>query len=133
MSRLAWILAAVFVACHAAAAMQIAEQGKPKCVIVIADDATPAEQTAAKELAEYLKKSTGAAFDTNAEKDSSAEQPQILVGLSTRAKSIASDVDFDALGSEGIVIKTDEKHLVLAGGRPRGTLDAVTTFLEDKV
>ena len=37
------------------------------------------------------------------------------------------------MGTEGIVIKTVGNDLILAGGRPRGTLYAVYTFLEDHV
>ncbi|MEN6424452.1 MAG: DUF4838 domain-containing protein, partial [Phycisphaerales bacterium] len=39
----------------------------------------------------------------------------------------------DGLGAEGIVIKTVGDDLILAGGRPRGTLYAVYTFLEDQL
>src|SRR5439155_18154801 len=114
-----------------AQALQIAADGKATCAIVISDAAAPSEQTAANELAEYLKKATGASFAIRKETDSPAEGAQILVGPSSRAKSAAGSVDFDALGTEGIVMKLAGQQLVLAGGRPRGTLYAVDTFLED--
>ncbi|MBM4087563.1 MAG: DUF4838 domain-containing protein, partial [Planctomycetes bacterium] len=52
---------------------------------------------------------------------------------SQRLKALAPNTDWDALGQDGILMKTAGKNLLLAGGRPRGTLNAVYTFLEDVV
>src|SRR5690606_19567395 len=41
--------------------------------------------------------------------------------------------NWSSLTSDGIVIKTVGKNLVLAGGRPRGALYAVFQFLESSV
>src|SRR5689334_18105703 len=103
--------------------MQIARDGKPLCVIVVGSDATAGEKTASRILQEYLQKATGAAFAIRSEKEVGADEPQILVAAS----------DSTGLGTEGIVIKAAGKKLLLAGGRPRGVIYAVESFLEDQV
>ncbi|MEK7996557.1 MAG: DUF4838 domain-containing protein, partial [Planctomycetota bacterium] len=49
------------------------------------------------------------------------------------AKLAAPDFSADGLGADGLVIRKVGNDLILAGGRPRGTLYAVYTFLEDQV
>jgi len=116
-----------------ALALQIAEKGKPKCVIVIGDDATAAEQHAAEDLQHYLRVLSGGNnfFQLQSESNVPADVPQIVVGPCARAKAALGNFDFASLGSEGIVMRSAGNQLVLAGGRPRGTLYAVDTFLED--
>src|SRR5207244_1895908 len=114
--------------------MEIARDGKAKCSFVLADDASSPEETAAGELSIYLHNVTGATFQIRKENEVADEAGQIFVGFSARAKETAGPVDIDALGDEGIVMKLTGGKLVLAGkpGR-RGTVNAVTTFLEDVV
>jgi len=117
------------------AALALAKEGKPLCRIVLADDAIPAERTAAEQLQKYLQEVTGAAFpiSSDADADKGAEAGEILVGAGKRARQLLPNEDWEALGKDGIVMKTVGKSLVLAGGRPRGTLYAVFQFLEDEV
>ncbi|MGI6294881.1 MAG: DUF4838 domain-containing protein [Armatimonadota bacterium] len=117
----------------AASAMTLASEGKAQCSIVISKDATAPQLTAAKELQSYLNQVTGAEFAIRRESQVKPDAPQILVGPSSRLKKLASGVDWSALGHDGIVIRTVENKLLLAGGEPRGTLYAVYTFLEDTV
>ncbi len=98
--------------------------------IIVAADAIPAEKTAAQQLQQYLQEVTGAQFALLTEDATNANQPQILVGTGNRTKALLPTLDWNALGSDGIVIKTVGDTLVLAGGRPRGTLYAVFEFLE---
>src|SRR2546423_11693106 len=93
--RICCVIAAmvfVLVAERGADAMEIAKDGKAKCVIVTADEPTAAEQTAAGELAEYLKKVTGGTFPVRKEKDATDEGGQILVGWSQRTKAAVGKV-----------------------------------------
>ena len=112
------------------AAVQLAEGGKTQHVIVVDPAATPPEHTAAKELAATLRQITGAEFlvQTNTKAPTRA----ILVGAGEAARQAFGDVPFDALGDEELVIKTQGDRLLLAGGRPRGTLYAVSRFLQDQ-
>ena len=108
----------------------IARDGVASARIVAAEDATLPERHAAEELAAFLGQVTGGTFDIVSSAEPGA--PRILVGPDA---ACLADTAFsiDALGQEGIVIRTVGSDLILAGGRPRGTLYAVTTFLQDHV
>jgi hypothetical protein len=110
--------------------MTVAQDGRAKVVIVVAADATEPERHAADELAGFLRQVTGAEFEIQS--SPAAGQSRLLVGPDA-AKLAEADFSTDGLGSDGIIIRTAGKDLILAGGRPRGTLYAVYTFLEDYV
>jgi len=79
--------------------------------------------------APYLEKVTGAHFEVVEEKNLPAGQRAIYVGRTNFAR--AEGLNFDQLGEEESVLRTVPGGLILTGGRPRGTLYAVYTFLED--
>ncbi len=108
----------------------IAQNGEAKAVIVLAADATEPERHAANELAGFLRQITGAKFEIQA--SPAGGQSRLLVGPGA-AKSAAADFSTEGLGSDAIVIRTVGDDLILAGGRPRGTLYAVYTFLEENI
>jgi len=106
----------------------IARKGQAKAVIVVGADAAEPVRHAAAELAGFLKQITGAEFEIA---DSAAgDGPRLLVGPGA-ARLAEPGFSVEGLGSDGIVIRTAGKDLILAGGHPRGTLYAVYTFLED--
>ncbi len=107
----------------------LAESGTAKCIIVLADEAIEPEQTAAGELADYLKKVTGAEFAIVTESKEIEKGTRIYVGPTKYAKD--HGVDCEQLGPERWVMRTVDGNLILAGGRPRGTIYAVYHFLED--
>ncbi len=108
----------------------IAQNGEAKAVVVLAADATEPERHAANELAGFLRQITGAIFEIQA--PPTAGKSRLLVGPKA-AKLAVADFSTDGLGSDGIVIRTVGDDLILAGGRPRGTLYAVYTFLEENI
>lgn len=111
-------------------AITISKDGQARAVIVVAADASEPERHAAKELARFLGEVTGAEFKVQSERDKGAAC--IFVGPAA-ARWADERFSTDGLGEEGIAIRTIENNLILAGGRPRGTLYAVYTFLEDHV
>jgi hypothetical protein len=116
-----------------AATLTLSKNGKTKYVIVLPLDATPVEQTAAKELKLHLDAVTGADFAVVNESEVDATKPQIIVGNSKRAKELLPEIDGTKLQYDGIVIKSVGKNLVLLGHPQRGTLYAVNTLLEDVI
>lgn len=108
----------------------LARNSKANYVIVIDPAATAPEQTAARELAATLRQITGAEFviQTNTKAPTRA----ILVGAGEAARQAFVEVPFNGLGDEELVIETKGNRLLLAGGRPRGTLYAVSRFLQDQ-
>lgn len=111
----------------------IATSGKPHCIIIQQPGATLAEQSAAHELSEYLQKITGAAFAVQTSTDvSNLPESAIIVGPGPAAQSLFPEVALDKLGAEEYIMRTKGNHLLLAGGRPRGTLYAVNRFLQEQ-
>lgn len=126
-------LASLSTHCIAAEQITLARNGKTSYVIAVGKDAIPAERTAAKELGSYLKRVTGAGFAVKSAADVSAKTSCIMVGQTAAVRKLLPEVKWASLGHDGIVIKAKGRNLILAGGRPRGTLYAVYTFLESNV
>jgi hypothetical protein len=124
------VLAALFTTVVARATLILTERHEGGTVIVVDSAATEAEKHAAQELVATLYEMTRAnfTFQTGAEK---VPSHAILVGAGEAARRFFPEVPFDRLEPEEIVIKTKGNRLLLAGGRPRGTLYAVSRFLQD--
>ena len=112
--------------------LALAQGGATDYVIVTGANPIPAEQTAARELAEYLKKVTGAEFRTVAE-SATEPKPAKAIHLGWTAFAAGQGIDCAKLRVEESVIKTVGDNLVIAGGRPRGTLYGVYDFLEKEL
>jgi len=121
----------MFLAAQAPGEAVLSQDGAAQWVIVVVEDAIAPEQTAAVELQQHLQAVTGATFSIQHAVEEGAKA--IVVGPSALFTAAFPDVDLDALGHDGIVLKSAENRIYLAGGRPRGTLYAVYTFLEDVV
>ncbi len=117
-------------ASQALPAVTIAKDGRATVIIVVRGDAPEPERYAAQELANLLEQVTGAGFMAVTEVVKPG--PCIFVGPDA-ARQVDPQFSTGGLGAEGIVIRTVGDSLILAGGRPRGTLYAVYTFLEDQV
>lgn len=116
----------------AAAPLQLAAGGKTRYSIVVDPEAIASEKHAAAELAVFLKQVTGADFPVQTTAQMPAG-PLLLVGPGRAASQVAPQRSLEDLKPDGIVIETVGEHLLLAGDRPRGTLYAVYSFLEDAV
>ncbi len=121
----------ILLACPAFAAEDgiiLANNGITAYSIVIAENATETEVTAANTLADYLNQITGAVFSVirDCEEESDCE---IVVGTTNRENE--NPVDRSELGDEGVRIFTDGKKLFLTGGAKRGAIYSVYTFLEE--
>lgn len=112
-------------------ALTLAGPGQTPLPIVLGDAPSLPEQHAASELAQYLGQVTGRAFTASAESSLPEAPGRIYVGSTAFAK--AQGLDVAALGPEEWVFRVTDHDVVIAGGRPRGTLYAVYHFLEDVV
>ena len=131
--RLFWtILTAFSLTGNAALAdFELVRDGKSDCVIVLPDNAVPAEKTAAAELQKYIGQMSGAKIKIVSPAEAAQTQRKILIGQSDEIKKLIPDIDFKTMKSDRIIIKTAGDILIFTGSRPRGTLYAVYTFLED--
>ena len=112
--------------------LQLAQDGKTGYVIVQSANPIPAEEFAAAELSSLLKRSTGAVFPIQKEVPGQAPPARaIFVGATDFA--VRLQMDLAAAGPDQWFIRSTGEHLVLCGGRPRGTLYAVYEFLEQEL
>lgn len=111
-----------------AAAAKLVSGGVSDYVIVVAEDAIPAEHTAAETLQRYLTQMTGAVLPISAEYRPGGRH--ILVGRSPEIHRRLGEGGWPE-GDDAVVLKMDGGDLIVSGARPRGTLYAVYTLLED--
>jgi hypothetical protein len=116
----------------AMAQVVLAKDGKSLYRIVVPQKAIPSERYAAEELQRYLERISGAKLPivTDSEPMGSHE---ILLGDNAHLRKLGIQVDFAKLGTDGFVLRTFQNHLIIAGGRPRGTLYGVYALLEEKL
>ncbi len=112
---------------RAQADITLASDGQSDYTIVIDRHCSPSEQHGAEELQKFLEQICGAKLPI---RRIPVSGPMILVGRSKILDRLPVDINFEALGNEGFVIKTVGSDLVLAGGRQRGTMYACYEFLD---
>jgi hypothetical protein len=118
--RVLFALVLATVASGSQAALTLAKDGETAYRIVVSADAIEPERHAAAELAFFLKQITGADF------------PIVTPDAKGDAPSLTLRHDGN-LGPDSFSIETHGRDIVFTGGRPRGVLYAVYTFLEDHV
>lgn len=109
----------------------IAREGKAPCVVLRQAGATEPEQFAIEELTNTLHQITGAEFKVS-EKKPTLFGRAIIVGPGPLAEKYFPEIDLDKLGGEELVMRSRGNMLLLAGGRPRGTIYAVNRFLQEQ-
>lgn len=97
--------------------------------IVVPESATINEQKAAEVLQDYLIRISDAALPIVAS-DKTKSSYEIVLGQNERLDELGTGVNFNELGKDGFVIRTDSLRLIIAGGGGKGTLYGVYTFLE---
>ena len=114
----------------AADGLVIADSGKSDYRIVLSNEASPSEKHAANELQMFLKEISGATLPIVID-ETSVSGSEIILGDNAHLRKLNAKIDFDKLGNEGFTIRTVGPHLVVVGGKLRGTMYGVYTFLED--
>ena len=128
-----YALAMAFVAsAPVSGATTIAEKGTSRYRIVVASDAIPSERYAAEELQRYLESMNGARLPIVSDAVP-MESREILLGDNAHLQRLKLSIDFNKLGADGFALRTDGKKIIIAGGRPRGTIYGVYALLEEKL
>lgn len=116
----------------------LALRGKAQMPIIVQPQATETERYSAEELANHLREITGANFEIKEITPGEVPKAGIIIGpgeltdkLFPEVKSFLSR-NSSAFGGEQLTIRTKGNYLLLAGGRPRGTLYAVYRFLSQQ-
>ena len=121
--------AASLFACRpkAEAGITLVRDGRSDYTIVIGLRCSPSERHGAEELRMFLEQISGVRLPIS---EVDVPAPRILVGRSKALDRLGLDIDFEALGDEGFVIRTVDRDLVLAGGAQRGSMYACYEFLD---
>ena len=125
------VLALLQTACFPvfASDLTLVTEGQSGYVVLLAKEASLSEKWAAEELVEHLKKISGVTLEVQTE---SVPVPKlaIILGDGPAAQSLGVRLEPKKLSEDGYEIRTVGKCLVIAGGRRRGTMYGVYTFLE---
>lgn len=97
--------------------------------IVVAADAVASEAYAAKEFQTHFELSSGVKLPIV--KAVNRPDRHVFIGPGKLMRCNANGFDIDEFGPEDLRIIVRNNNIVIAGGRPRGTLYGVYTFLED--
>ena len=109
--------------------IQLARDGRSEYRVVIAANAEEPIPAAAQDFVQTFAQITGAELAIVTDAEPMGEH-EIIIGPSAHLDNLAVCIDWDRLGREGYVIRTVGEHLLLFGGPPRGTINAVYAFLE---
>jgi len=113
----------------AARPIHLVENGQSSYSICIARDASPSERRGAGELQRFLHEMSGARLPI-VEDGPEARGKLVFVGNSGAAARRKLNAPAAAVDAEGFVLKTAGDSVFIAGGRLRGTMYGVYTFLE---
>ncbi|MCL2745266.1 MAG: DUF4838 domain-containing protein, partial [Planctomycetaceae bacterium] len=113
--------------------LSMSKDGKTEYLIVLPEEPSAVEQTAAKELKEHLDAITGAAFSIVKESAADNSKPLLLLGNTKKAKEAMPEIDTAKLPYDCVIRKSFGRNLFLTGHPQRGTLYAVYTLLEDVI
>ena len=108
----------------------LAQNGRSSYRVVIAQEPTPQVEAVARDFVELFGRITGAVIPLATDGTPMTDH-EIVIGPGRHLERLALHIDWDALGEEGYVIRTANRHLVLFGGPRGGTRNAVYTFLDE--
>ncbi|MBO7680844.1 MAG: DUF4838 domain-containing protein, partial [Thermoguttaceae bacterium] len=117
-------------------ALRLANNAATDYTIILPEEPTAVQKTAAEELASFLNQVTGANFAILPESQAGDKQKLLVIGPSALSKTLLSRAGAEeeaSIGQDGIILQTIGDSLVLSGHPDRGPLYAVYTFLEDCV
>ncbi|MBQ1456010.1 MAG: DUF4838 domain-containing protein [Thermoguttaceae bacterium] len=116
--------------------LRLANNAATGYTIVLPEEPTAVQKTAADELASFLSQVTGAQFPIISENQAADKEKLLVIGPSALSKKLLSRAgaeDEASIGQDGIILQTVGDSLVLSGHPDRGPLYAVYTFLEECV
>jgi len=109
----------------------LADKGFSHYRIIIPSYPTPDEQKAGDVLQDHLLQISDAALPVISDNRNGEGSPfEIILGQNERLDKLGIEINFNELGNDGFVIRTDSLRLIIAGGSKKGTLYGVYTFLE---
>ena len=108
--------------------IELVRDGRSSYSIVLGRGASVSEQRGARELQHFLQEMSGAKLPIVT--GTAPAGGAVFVGQSEALDALKPGIPFASLGREGFALKTLGRNLAIAGGRERGTMYGVSTFLE---
>jgi hypothetical protein len=99
---------------------------KPCCVLILNPESSEVEIFAANEIVRYIKKIT----DVQVEISQKYKKNMLPVYIGKSAKQLMPELAWGKLGTDGFVLRSDSKGIMIAGHEDRGTLYAAYEFIE---
>ncbi len=127
MKKRALFVALLLMTVNAQPADWLFRNGKSDYQIVISAEASTSEQTAARELQQYIQQVSGVVLPITS--DLTARGRHIYVGFNERVAALTG-ASQPQKGDESITYRTVGHDLLIWGGAGRGTMYSVFTFLE---
>ena len=125
---------------QAASPITLSSNGATEYAILIPENPTPVQQTAANELQFYLREMTGAEFPIVKEDpkrggriNSFDDAKLLIIGPSATSRRALADDSEATIAKDGIILRNVGSSIVLSGAPERGPLYAVYEFLEAKL
>ena len=110
----------------------LASGGRTDYRVVIAKSAGPQVKAVAEDFCRIFQQMTGAKIPLVTDEEPMGKH-EIIIGPSKHLDELAMYIDWDALGEEGYVIRTQPGRLALFGGPRGGTRNAVYEFLDEQL
>lgn len=107
----------------------LTRDGRPAACIMITRDASEVDRKAASELQKYVKRISGAELLISADTAVKASA-LVWIGSAGHSQNFPLSVAWEKLEDDGFIIRSEGKHLYIAGGKKRGSLYGVYTLLE---
>ena len=108
------------------------KNGKSDYVIILCDNASTSEQTAATELQAYLQQIGGVVLPIKKQSELPNSKKHIFVGFNNEYAA-KYDIDRPKNDYEGYTYQTVGKNIWIYGGEQRGTMYGVYSFLENEL
>lgn len=125
--RLLTIVGCLWLATAVQAAPKLFKNGKSSYKIVLAEGASASEQTAARELQDYLRQVGGVELPVTTAPNTKGRY--IYIGYDRHVQAVTGAAE-RAADDESFTYQTHRGNLYIYGGRQRGTMYGVFTFLE---
>lgn len=107
------------------------KDGKSSYAIVLCNDASASEETAARELQHYLKQIGGAELPIISSDKVEKNRKHIFIGFNDEYGALCN-VEQPDINDEAYTYRTIDKNIWIYGGKQRGTMYGVYSFLENE-
>lgn len=124
------VLMFIFGSCQRTDQLVLVNNSKSEYKIVIGENPSQLERTAAFEFQYFIEKISGVKLEIISD-TFAAHKFEIIIGNTNRKLPVDLTAEIEQLNEDGFILNTDDQKLFIVGGKGKGVLYGVYTFLED--